>query len=248
MRKSLLHSKLVKTSLISSSSTWERLNLIGQKNGLTDSNYSHDDRMKVPPALFSSRSRQTVMINNLEQGISYANKQYENLVRINSYIRQIITSCMNNRILVENGWSIYLDSIVVLTEERFTNFPLFGNGTEPPIRVHLIRDGVRFINEFPVNPLLSELHFQSLLHSGSQINPPPEKLLNSCTQDVIQQMLLTDRVIERSSHTLSELKEKSACNNKLLYGGPKKTRREPQYNDGNSLTFLSQLFRRLIKA
>ena len=248
MRKSLLDSKLINTSLIDTSSTWNRFNSIGLKKGLATTNYSQGDRLKMPTRLFSSSSRQTVMINNLEQGISYARKQYGNLVGINNHILQIVSTCMKDRVHIENGWSIFLDSIVVLTEERFSNFPLFGNGTESPIRVHLIREGLRFIHEFPVNSLLSELHFQSLLHSGSEINPPPKKLLDSCTQEIIQQMVLTDRVIEKTSQALNELKHKAVNTNQLLYGGSEKARCEPQLKHENSLNFLSQLFRRLIKA
>jgi hypothetical protein len=249
MRKLLSTNILDHSIVIDSSTNWNRFHSMGQKKNLDSTNYSQGSSGKVHPRLFSANSRQTVMINNLQQGLSYANKQYENLTHINNYIRQIITLCSNDKIHFENGWSIYLDSIVVLSEEQFSNhIPLFGNGTESPIRVHLIREGIRFINEFPINSLLGDLHFQSLLHSGSQQSPPPEQMLNFCSQEVIQQMLFTDRVIERSSKILNELKEKSVSNNYHLYGGSKKTKSTPSIQLENAKHYFSQFFRRLINA
>ena len=93
-------------------------------------------------------------------------------------------------ILITVGVFTWKQSLVY-PKSVFSNFPLFGDGTEPPIRVHLIQDGVTLTHEFPIAQLLNCLSFKSLLHSGNSLQPPSENLLNSSAQEVMQQMLIT---------------------------------------------------------
>lgn len=248
MRKLIVNKDLTDIKIIDLASELNRLNSIDQNTSFSSLNYKHGDNDKNCPALFSSSSRQTVMIRNLQNGLSYVNKQYNNLIEINNHIRSIVSSNYKSRLNSENVWSIYLDSIVVLSEERFTNFSLFGNGSEPPIRIHLIQDGVRFIHKIPVNQLLNCLHFQSLLHSGTQLDPPSENLLHSCIQEVVQQMLLTDREIKKVSDILNVFNSNSVSKDKLLHGSNRITECEPHSSFKSSLTLLNQFFRRLGKA
>jgi hypothetical protein len=156
------------------------------------------------------------MISNLELGLEYTNKQYDTLVKINDYINQIISIYYKGRLNFDNGWSIYLEAIAGLSEGRFSNFPLFGDGTEPPIRVHLIQDGVALTHEFPIAQLLNCLSFKSLLHSGNLLHPPSEDLLNSSTREVMQQMLITDRGAVKTGKILEKLKEKTASKKTII--------------------------------
>ncbi len=248
MRKLITNRGLIPINKINQTTEINRINTFGQGSVFPSTKHNHGVGRNKTKVLFSSNSRQTVMRKNLQEGLIYVNKQYNNLIEINNHIRSIVSSHYNSRLNSENVWSIYLDSIVVLSEERFSNFSLFGNGSEPPIRIHLIQDGVRSIHEIPVNHLLNCLHFQSLLHSGTQLDPPPEKLLHYCVQEVVQQMLLTDREIEKVSNTLNVFNHNSATNDLLLHGGNGITNNEQHSRYKNSLTLLNQFFRRLGKA
>ena len=188
------------------------------------------------------------MISNLELGLEYTNKQYDHLVKINDYINQIISIYYKGRLNFNNGWSIYLEAIAGLSEERFSNFPLFGDGTEPPIRVHLIQDGVTLIHEFPIAQLLNCLSFKSLLHSGNSLQPPSEDLLNSSAQEVMQQMLITDRKTVNTEKILEKLKYKSVVKKQLLFGQSPQPQKEPTRNRVSSLNLLHHFFRKLGRA
>lgn len=247
MRKLLFTSKLTNSSLIKTSFIPKRFDSGGTPTGnnkLTPKNIS---TLKSEGVL-SSRSRQSTMISNLELGLEYTNKQYDTLVKINDYINQIISIYYKGRLNFDNGWSIYLEAIAGLSEGRFSNFPLFGDGTEPPIRVHLIQDGVALTHEFPIAQLLNCLSFKSLLHSGNLLHPPSEDLLNSSTREVMQQMLITDRGAVKTGKILEKLKEKTASKKQLLFGQSTESKKQPIRNRLSSMNLLNQFLRKLGRA
>jgi len=244
MRKTLLTSKLNSSSSIKTCFTPYRFDsgaIPAGSNKLLGKNITNNKS----DAVLSSRSRQSAMISNLELGLEYANKQFDNLVKINDYINQIISIFYKGRLNFDTGWSIYLEAIAGLSEERFSNFPLFGDGTEPPIRVHLIQDGVALTHEFPIAQLLNCLSFKSLLYSGNSLHPPSESLLNNSSQEVLQQMLITDRGINSSGEILEKLKCKSVVMKQLLFGHSAGIQKQPTRNRQNSLNLLNQFFRKL---
>ena len=247
MRKSLATSKLAKSNLIKTLSSPNRFASVAAPTGNNNLQAINITSVR-DKRMLSSRSRQSTMISNLELGLEYTNKQYDHLVKINDYINQIISIYYKGRLNFDNGWSIYLESIAGLSEERFSNFPLFGDGTEPPIRVHLIQDGVALTHEFPISQLLNCLSFKSLLHSGNSLQPPSEDLLNSSAQEVMQQMLITDRRTINTEKILEKLKYKSVVKKQLLFGQPAQSQKEPCRNRESSLNLLNHFFRKLGRA
>lgn len=247
MRKLLVTSKLTSSSLIKTSPGPNRFCSVSTPTGsnkLTAKNITSSKSERV----LSSRSRQSTMISNLELGLEYTNKQYDNLVKINDYINQIISMYYKGRLNFDNGWSIYLEAIAGLSEGRFSNFPLFGDGTEPPIRVHLIHDGVALTHEFPITQLLNCLSFKSLLHSGNSLHPPTEDLLNSSNQEVMQQMIITDRGAIKTGKILEKLKDKKATKKHLLFGKSTESQKQPIRNRLSSMNLLNQFLRKLVRA
>lgn len=247
MRKLLVTSKLTSSSLIKTFPGPNRFCSVSTpigSNKLTAKNITSSKSERV----LSSRSRQSTMISNLELGLEYTNKQYDNLVKINDYINQIISMYYKGRLNFDNGWSIYLEAIAGLSEGRFSNFPLFGDGTEPPIRVHLIHDGVALTHEFPITQLLNCLSFKSLLHSGNSLHPPTEDLLNSSNQEVMQQMIITDRGAIKTGKILEKLKDKKATKKHLLFGKSTESQKQPIRNRLSSMNLLNQFLRKLVRA
>ena len=247
MRKSLATSKLEKSNTIKTWSIPDRFVSVGTPTGNHNLQAKNITSVRSE-GLLSSRSRQSTMTSNLELGLEYTNKQYDHLVKINDYINQIISIYYKGRLNFDNGWSIYLEAIAGLSEERFSNFPLFGDGTEPPIRVHLIQDGVALTHEFPIAQLLNCLSFKSLLHSGNSLHPPSEDLLNSSAQEVMQQMLITDRRTINTEKILEKLKYKSVVKKQLLFGESPQPQKEPIRNRVSSLNLLNHFFRKLGRA
>ena len=247
MRKSLVTSKLDKSTINKAWSSPNRFASVGSPTGNLNLQAKNISSVKSR-GLLSSRSRQSAMISNLELGLEYTNKQYDHLVKINDYINQIISIYYKGRLNFDNGWSIYLEAIAGLSEGRFSNFPLFGDGTEPPIRVHLIQDGVALTHEFPIAQLLNCLSFKSLLHSGNSLQPPSENLLNSSAQEVMQQMLITDRKTVNTEKILEKLKYKSVVKKQLLFGQSPQPQKEPNKNRVSSLNLLHHFFRKLGRA
>ena len=247
MRKLLVTSELTNSSLIKTWSSPNRFDSGGTPTCINKLAAKNITTVKSEGVL-SSRSRQSTMISNLELGLEYTNKQYDTLVKINDYINQIISIYYKGRLNFDNGRSIYLEAIAGLSEGRFSNFPLFGDGTEPPIRVHLIQDGVALTHEFPIAQLLNCLSFKSLLHSGNSLHPPSADLLNSSNKEVMQQMLITDRGTSKTEKILEKLKDKSVIKKQLLFGQSTESQKQPIRNRLSSMNLLHHFFRKLGRA
>lgn len=140
------------------------------------------------PAL-SSQSRQSIMVKNLKHGVDYKTKQYQHLSSINDYLNDIIFMGNSRRDSNSSSWVIYMQAIASMSEANFLNFPLFGYGTEPPIRVHLVLKGNTQNFEFNVSKLLNRPHFKSLVHSGTGMTIPSSKLLHECLKETLDEQL-----------------------------------------------------------
>ena len=130
---------------------------------------------------FSAKSKWSVMIKNLKQGLEFMNKQNSNLNEMEQALARWRMSPEATKPYDELSFSaeafLYLQTILTLSEEKMFNHPLFGCGVETPIRIHLNLKGKRFIQEVPVVPLLCQPGFSALAHSGGGIRRPSESLL-----------------------------------------------------------------------
>ena len=90
MRKSLVTSKLDKSTINKAWSSPNRFASVGSPTGNLNLLAKNITSVKSE-GLLSSKSRQSTMISNLELGLEYTNKQYDHLVKINDYINQIIS-------------------------------------------------------------------------------------------------------------------------------------------------------------
>ena len=166
--------------------------------------------------VFSSQSRQSIMVKNLKHGVDYKTKQYEHLSSINDYLNDII--CMGNsrRDSNSSSWVIYMQAIASMSEANFLNFPLFGYGTEPPIRVHLVLKGTAQIFEFNVSKLLNRPHFKSLVHSGTGMAIPSSKLLHECLKETLDEQLDVSFERMEAKKIIEELELLTRNKSKLL--------------------------------
>ena len=84
---------------------------------------------------------------------------------------------------------LYLQTILRLSEEKLFNHSLFGSGAEPPIRIHLILGGKRFVQKVPVIPLLNKPGFQGLVYSGRSRRSPTRGHFDSCQTEFMNALL-----------------------------------------------------------
>ncbi|MBT3666000.1 MAG: hypothetical protein HN548_00855 [Opitutae bacterium] len=226
-----------------------RVGSSGQSN-LGTSIVQVGDQNQIPhPMLpYSSQSRQSVMISNLKLGIEYKSKQYDNLSSINDYLNEIISISNPRRDSNSSTWLIYLQSIASVSGERHLNFPLFGHGVEPPVRVHLVLDGRPQIFEFHVSELLNRTHFKSLMYSGAGTGPPLNELLHDCLSEVMDELLKVSTERSNAELTLDKLEILSINKAKLLMSRPRKTHRNHTIFEKLFQLLSSQIFQKLRSA
>ena len=65
--------------------------------------------------------------------------------------------------------SLFLQPVIRQARLRYNDIPLYGNGTEPPLKIYYQKDGQRVLLEVPVIPLLCEPAFSKILPVRSSI-------------------------------------------------------------------------------
>ena len=176
--------------------------------------------------VFSSVSRQSVMIKNLRLGINFKEEQNRTLCEINQNLSHILPYIHSSPPSDNDGWKLYLDSISHLTEKTYSNFPLFGHGFDPPIRVHLIKNGKALTFEFTICTLLKSLPFQSLLHSSVGSNLPSRRLLDDCVKSVLEEMLLVTKEKDKAVQLVTEYENSLSTNYKAIHAFKNVSRRK----------------------
>lgn len=160
---------------------------------------------------FSSISKWSVMLKNLQRGLEFMEKQNFNLKEMES----VLLNWRKDSARPSSGYSysfppetfLYLQTIMSLSEEKLFNHPLFGSGYEPPIRIHLNMKGERFTQEVPVLPLLNQPAFCALTHSSGSSRRPSDLLFDSCEMEFVNTLLILDRNLEGLRRQLRAVEE-----------------------------------------
>ena len=142
---------------------------------------------------FSTESKWSIMLRNLRQGMEYMERQDYNLNEMDRLIR-LWRGSLSHRVnslelSLPPETLLYLQTILRLSEEKLFNHSLFGSGAEPPIRIHLILGGKRFVQEVPVIPLLNKPGFQGLVYSGRSRRSPTRGHFDSCQTEFMNALL-----------------------------------------------------------
>lgn len=200
----------------------------------------------MPP--YSSQSRQTVMVKNLKLGIDYKTKQYDHLSSINDYLNNIIRMSNSRKDSYSSSWVIYLQSIASISEATHLNFPLFGHGTEPPIRIHLILKGTAQSFEFHVSKLLNRPHFKSFVYSGASAGVPSCKILYNCLKETMDEQLKISFERSKAESILEELEVLTINKAKLLSNKPREKIGNNSILEKLYLHISSHIFQKLRRA
>tara|TARA_B110000008_G_scaffold154307_1_gene155329 strand:- start:1158 stop:1724 length:567 start_codon:yes stop_codon:yes gene_type:complete len=188
------------------------------------------------------------MVKNLKLGIDYKTKQYDHLSSINDYLNNIIRMSNSRKDSYSSSWVIYLQSIASISEATHLNFPLFGHGTEPPIRVHLILKGTAQTFEFHVSKLLNRPHFKSFVYSGASAGVPSCKILYNCLKETMDEQLKISFERSKAESILEELEVLTINKAKLLSNKPREKIGNNSILEKLYLHISSHIFQKLRRA
>lgn len=145
--------------------------------------------------IFSEFSPLQVMHDNFTNARKFISKQKQNLYGINDNLN------LMHRTLKETSYSsgnrsknyanhrICLQSLYELSHERFMNHPLFGDGSNPPLRLHLKIKGNEITHSIPISPLFNSASFLGILYSGHLPDIPSASTFDSSITAVFQFIL-----------------------------------------------------------
>lgn len=163
------------------------------------------------PRIYSEFSPLCLMQRNLSQGKDFIIKQRSNLLEIERVLG-LFNKLKLNSYHSSSGEKkevspnrIFIHSLRVLSSEKFMRHSLFGNGSDPPIRIHLRDLDKESTHAVPILPLFDSCSFIGILHSGNQISRPSEKLINECSTDVLQLILKSEVEVDKINHLLTSM-------------------------------------------
>lgn len=167
----------------------------------------HDSLHLAGDRAFAQQTRAEVMLSNLKSGLMYVDRQKESLSEIGKIIDtwrfSMEHDIQNSDVKNINNFKniIYIDPIANLVNQRFKNRLLFGNGTEPSVRINIMINGNKYEFHLNVVPLLIDPGFQAIMHSGRSHKYPSNDVFNMCCRHIINCMLDLE-------HNRAELDEK----------------------------------------
>ena len=209
---------------------------------LSGHRFSHHGNVASPPGFgelglsksaksFSTIRRRERVSENLRLTHIYLSKQIDGLSEIQSTLMLWINSKTEGVDQVGTQ-KIFMQPIENILNYSYRNIPLYGDGTEDPMKLHYLKNGARDYLEFVVVPLLSHPSISSLRVAVAQNLIVPISLLESCGGEVMNQRMKVDSKVKN----VDEL-------SKDLRGGFKKEA-SPQVTHSPSFNILFDFFRR----
>ena len=142
-------------------------------------------------SVYSTIRRKEVIHANIKLAGEFLIEQSSGL----SEIQQTLMLWSKSRSRSEN---IHAESIVFMHPiesillKKYMNVPLFGDGTEDPMKLHYLDSGSREYFELHILPLLGQPSFSALRIAAWQNQSIPLSLLNSCGGEILTLRLLMD--------------------------------------------------------
>ena len=166
---------------------------------------------------FSESSTSMRMNENLLKGSEYITLQRSGLLELerilllfsrNNLKRLEISNRTNSRKPGVNP--MYIHSMEDISRREYSNFRLFGDGSESPLRIHLRNRGREFTHAIPIVPLLRDPAFLGIIYSGKANYPPSTDMINDCICSLLQLTLDVENEkssIEKMSENISSSQE-----------------------------------------
>jgi hypothetical protein len=131
------------------------------------------------------------MRNNLEQGMAFVRAQKTALLHLDENLGHLAR--INNHATTSKpnlardlAHHVPLQAMEEIAKKKHLGFPLFGDGSEQPIRIHLRQRGREFSHEIPLIPLFSDPVLLAILHCAHSPQCPPSSILTEGIKSVLQ--------------------------------------------------------------
>ncbi len=186
--------------------------------------FSKGMEIKKATGSFSQVNRRSVMCENAKLSQAFMEEQHHEITScikqfqlFIGYLEQLPSSPSIST--SKHAWSVYLMHAQSLDNSLIKSFKgknLFGDGINPPIRVHLEKE--RIVKPFDLpDPPLSAMHgIRSFLAGVIDHRLPSIQLCNSCMAELLDALVCVQRGKEELSIILKELKSRKA-NNELMH-------------------------------
>ena len=134
----------------------------GQQAGLESHACVHKDRFSEhSDGSFGTIRKRERIHQNLLMAKAFVKLQVESLKEVESTL--ILWANNLQKSSVSSGVnSLFLQPVIRQARLRYNDIPLYGNGTEPPLKIYYQKDGQRVLLEVPVIPLLCEPAFSKI--------------------------------------------------------------------------------------
>ena len=192
-----------KTSHTSSSyqglTDWSSSSLSRTTDSASDCDEKHPwniaKRSIVNHGTYSQRNRQFAVLENLQIASEYIRSQTKT---INDMIKQFhlfsgyLEQVSHKRRSGPQAWSVYLmyaQSISHSLNLSFRGNNLFQKNGEPPLRIHILQEGLTCPIDLPLPPLSSLISINSFISGVLDHKLPTHSLVQSCITDLMDELL-----------------------------------------------------------
>ena len=148
-------------------------------------------------ASFSESTPRKSMIRNLQHGKKFVSSQKASLLDVEQTLLLLNKKFPEgnnapnnlNREKAHSPHLLFLHHLEEISHRTFHSCPLFGNGSESPIKIHLRNRGREFTHKLPALPLLGDPAFLGILYSGRSGVSPSRQIVDDCLTSVLQFIL-----------------------------------------------------------
>lgn len=153
---------------------------------------------------FSTFRRKERVSRNLRLTLTYLRRQLDGLSGIQSTLMLWMNSKTggDDQVGVQK---IFMQPIENILNFSYHNIPLYGDGTEDPMKLHYLNNGTRDFLEVEVVPLLSQPSISSLRIAFAQDLVVPISLLESSGGEVMNQRLYVGSKLQKVDELSKDL-------------------------------------------
>jgi hypothetical protein len=159
---------------------------------------------------FSTIRRRERVSENLSMTHSYLKKQLDGLSEIQNSLILWIKSKADREFHCREEM-IFMQPIENILSHKYHNIPLYGDGTEDPLKFHYLKDGSRDFLEILIVPLLTQPSMASLRIAFVQNLFVSTGLLESCGGEVMNQRMNVDSKLSQINDLSTSLIQVPEC-------------------------------------
>ena len=177
----------------------------GQQAGLESHACVHKDRFSEnSDGSFGTIRKRERIHQNLIMAKAFVKLQVESLKEVESTL--ILWANNLQKSSVSSGVnSLFLQPVIRQTRLRYNDIPLYGNGTESPLKIYYQKDGQRVLLEVPVIPLLCEPAFSKIPFACKTGNSITSSILHASCGEVMGNHVIAESKLHQVEDLIDSL-------------------------------------------